>query len=465
MAELKYTQEQYKNKVESMFPNVLVVGKYKGSSIPTRVRFKECGHEHNMTLALLKRNSECPICKGTVIQRGVNDLWITHPEIAELLLDPEDCVFGVNTREKHWFKCPICGYKKFVRPRNILDNGLCCPCSSDGFSSGEKGMMYILNHNNIDYEGQKVFDWSERRKYDFYLEKYSLIIEVNGAQHYTGVNMFSERDEIENDKHKKSIAIENGIKNYVYVNYSVTSLDFLLDSIKQTSLVDLLKLDLQIDKTECCNYMSSSFKRLTWELWQNGNNSSQIHELTGISKRAISTYLNEGNKYGIIEYDGKLERKKGSYTRIICVTTGEVFDGIELAKEKYGIENISGCCCGQIKSAGRHPITKEPLVWMYYDEYQKNGPREYDNKTERKIVCLNNKYVFRNITIASQWCNLKSSSSITQYMNRVKNNSYAGRHPETNEKLQWMYYDDYVKDNSEADLIYYSELVKELKGA
>ena len=73
------------------------------------------------------------------------------------------------------------------------------------------------------------------------------------------------------------------------------------------------------------------------------------------------------------------EAKKGKYTgennprcrKIILLNTGEVFDYIKQASEKYGVNSghICNCCRGKRKSCGKHPVTGEKLVWQYYDEY------------------------------------------------------------------------------------------------
>lgn len=72
---------------------------------------------------------------------------------------------------------------------------------------------------------------------------------------------------------------------------------------------------------------------------------------------------------------------KGKYTRerhpkarkVICITTDRVFNCIKDGADYYGCErrNISYCCNGKLKSCGKHPITKQKLVWKYYDEYLK----------------------------------------------------------------------------------------------
>ena len=52
---------------------------------------------------------------------------------------------------------------------------------------------------------------------------------------------------------------------------------------------------------------------------------------------------------------------------IICVTTGEKFVTAQDASVKMRCcrENIVTCCRGRLKSAGKHPITSEKLVWKY----------------------------------------------------------------------------------------------------
>lgn len=65
-------------------------------------------------------------------------------------------------------------------------------------------------------------------------------------------------------------------------------------------------------------------------------------------------------------------RKKGSETnsqKIKCLTTGEIFNSQCEAARFYGIPqgNISKCLKGERKSAGKHPITKEKLIWILVD--------------------------------------------------------------------------------------------------
>lgn len=57
--------------------------------------------------------------------------------------------------------------------------------------------------------------------------------------------------------------------------------------------------------------------------------------------------------------------------RIICVTTMEVFEKATDIQSTYNISlgNIISNCSKKLGSAGKHPITNEKMIWMYYKDY------------------------------------------------------------------------------------------------
>lgn len=58
--------------------------------------------------------------------------------------------------------------------------------------------------------------------------------------------------------------------------------------------------------------------------------------------------------------------------KIVCVETKQVFDTVKEAGIWCGLKNgtsISQYLKGKTKSAGKHPITKQPLHWMYFKDY------------------------------------------------------------------------------------------------
>ena len=59
----------------------------------------------------------------------------------------------------------------------------------------------------------------------------------------------------------------------------------------------------------------------------------------------------------------------------------------------------------------------------------------------RKIICLNTMQIFDCIKDGARWCKRKNSSDIIRVCKNERKS--AGKHPETGEKLVWMYLEDY----------------------
>lgn len=83
-------------------------------------------------------------------------------------------------------------------------------------------------------------------------------------------------------------------------------------------------------------------------------------------KRKIS----ESKKGKKLSEETKKKISKSQYKQVICVTTDEIFTSIIEAGSHYNVArpNITRCCRGNKKSAGKHPITGEKLVWQYVDD-------------------------------------------------------------------------------------------------
>ena len=70
--------------------------------------------------------------------------------------------------------------------------------------------------------------------------------------------------------------------------------------------------------------------------------------------------------------NGKMKKGKNPKAKkVLCRTTGEIFECMEDAKEKYKMKtttHIVHCCTGERKTAGKHPVTGEGLEWEYYKQ-------------------------------------------------------------------------------------------------
>ena len=68
------------------------------------------------------------------------------------------------------------------------------------------------------------------------------------------------------------------------------------------------------------------------------------------------------------------------------------------------------------------------------------------NPNSKKVICLDTKQIFDSGIDAQNWCGT-SSKAICKCCRG--NSKTSGKHPETKEKLHWMFYKDYLKLQNE----------------
>ena len=95
---------------------------------------------------------------------------------------------------------------------------------------------------------------------------------------------------------------------------------------------------------------------------------------------------------------------------------------------------------------------------MYYEEYKNLNKEEIEdiieknklsNGTKDVIICLNTKEKFYSLKEACNFCNLKTTDSMINYLNNPYVCEYCGKHPITKEKLQWAWKSDFEKMTDE----------------
>lgn len=170
------------------------------------------------------------------------------------------------------------------------------------------------------------------------------------------------------------------------------------------------------------------------------NSNGDIDKLLKITK------YKESENYDISKADDITHNHK---TKVICVTTGEIFDSVLEAARHYDIKSENGICycCSykRIKCGG--------LSWMYLSEYkymmnnnltiEQMKERYIPKNTTKKVVCLNTKKVFYRIVDANKYAGLSVySGKISDVCQGKRPN--AGK-DKNNNCLYWMYYEDYIK--------------------
>ena len=82
------------------------------------------------------------------------------------------------------------------------------------------------------------------------------------------------------------------------------------------------------------------------------------------AKKKISESLK--GKHHSEEAKKKISEKASK--KVICVTTGKIFNSFKEASNYYKCSHISDCCKGTLKSAGKLP-NDIPLKWKYVKDY------------------------------------------------------------------------------------------------
>ena len=327
------SQEEFVKQANKMNPHLIIKGKYQNARKPIEVYCTLCGGTSYPYAETVKNHklSGCAVCNGKIVQVGINDLWTTAPEIAELLTTPEDGYTVTKHSDKYKnFTCPICGKILNRKITTVAFNGLCCPHCSEKVSYPERFMVSFLNQLHIDYKIQKIFKWSKKivhenkrlcgnKKYDFYI-KDGIIIETHGKQHYiessfTQKGARSLQEEQENDKLKENIALKNGINYYIIIDCRESNVEWIKNSILNSELNNLYNLS-GIDWEECNKYATGSKIEEAARLWNDGLSTGDIKDKMHISHTTVITYLNKAVELNMCNYNKKESKKRGAIKRL-----------------------------------------------------------------------------------------------------------------------------------------------------
>lgn len=311
----------------------------------------------------------------------------THPYLLKYFVNQEDCYkYSVGSSKIVPLKCPNCEYiKTNMRITTLSKYGFACPKCSDGISYPQKFMFNFLERllgKSFDVElGKTTFKWCNNYKYDFYIKKINCIIETHGEQHYKENTNWkiSLIDVQNNDIQKEKLAKENNIQNYIVLDCRESNMEWIKNSIMQSELPNLLNFkEEDIDWLKCHEYACSSRVKEVCDIWEieNIKDTEKISLKTKLNRSTIINYLKQGVKLGWCNYsplDGNKKNLKIANEKrrkkVICLTTGEIFNSLTDASIKYNVNRltISLCCKGKRKSSGKHPETRERLTWSFYD--------------------------------------------------------------------------------------------------
>ena len=149
---------------------------------------------------------------------------------------------------------------------------------------------------------------------------------------------------------------------------------YCIEENKIYSSVDEFSQEKNINKSSVRNTLNRKYRSIKMNehiLWYD--------EYIKMSKEEIKEYINWCNKPRSYDYlIGIKPNNKPKKT--VCITTGEIFDSINLSSSKYNIRasSISAVCKNKRNHAGKLS-DGTPLKWMYYEDFLKL-PQEEQNE-------------------------------------------------------------------------------------
>ena len=163
-------------------------------------------------------------------------------------------------------------------------------------------------------------------------------------------------------------------------------------------------------------------------------------------ERGVWRYYDENQTYSYSPFKRKCEY----INEVYCINRKEIFKNATEAGRLCGIDasSILSCCHNKLLSAGKDPLTREPLVWCFKKDmpfaeekfqHTQNRYHELRNPADRskKIKCLNTGTIFDSLKDAMAWCN--GNPGNIQRTLKDDGFYYYKKHPVNGERLVWAY--------------------------
>ena len=352
----------------------------------------------------INKNKYCSCCSTKYVKTNINSIAKTNPELIPYFSDEKDAErYNVYSNKSVNLNCPYCGSPKQSKISDLGLNKFSCPCCSDGLSMGERIVYMILRDNHIDFVKEFAFK-NSRYKYDFYLSAFNMIIEVNGKQHYTETRIHRRDcfDEIvKNDINKKEFALNNGVQEYIYIDCQKSSVDYIINSIYESGVLNLLNIiNIDIDSIKR-NIHTHTITKEICDLY-NSNDKISIKDICDqlhFNKKTVRNHLIQAAELGWCDYDIKTYRfsnraKKMDYS----------MDAPDITKpiKCNGIYFKGSCLCSKlseqvfgkhISDSGIRRKLKENLPWDEIYTFEYITKEEFNEAYNNGMECYGKPYI------------------------------------------------------------------------
>ena len=303
------THDEYVAKVFVKNPTMEVLETYINSVTKILHRCKKCGYEWGAVPSYILGGKGCPVCANNHRVIGFapeykNSIWTSeYKELFSKYLTEEQMKTSMpNSHKKIDFVCPDCGRHKMEEPHNIVKQGFSCTCN-DSISYPNKFVYELLNQFDIEFKTEKIFDWSNGKRYDVYIPSLNCIVENHGKQHYERSFEFiggrTLEEEQENDIYKEQLAVNNGIKHYIQLDCRKSTIEWIKNSIINSDLQKLFNLNT-VDWDKCGQFASSNIIKQVTEFRRKKYSIQEISNQLRIGDSTVYKYLKIAKECDII---------------------------------------------------------------------------------------------------------------------------------------------------------------------
>lgn len=280
-------------------------------------RCNKCGQENTISEYNINDKGSCPICNGSKVVQGINDIATTDTWMIPYFDDEKlTLLYSHGSKETPAFHCPDCGRKR-KKPLQICTlyrtKSIGCICG-DGYSYPNKLMFSVLeqllnNQKIAAYENEYNADWTEGRKFDFLVtllpDENKIIIEMDGLLGH-GYNSIDKNIPPEKAKKidlwKDAQAKRQDIP-VVRVDARKSTIEYLKESIIKSisSIIDLSGVDwIAAEK-----FAISNLTKRVCQYYENNKpiTTEQLGKVFHISQTTALSYIQRGEQYGWCTYD------------------------------------------------------------------------------------------------------------------------------------------------------------------
>jgi hypothetical protein len=364
-------KKPFKYRIGDIVNGNKVIDRYVQGAKKYKYECQTCKHIGEKTEYYLTHKG-CPICSHSSrwVDKNINGLSITHPDIYNLIIDDDADLYSFGSSHKVHWRCPYCHNINYTAINHLTSKSPTgCAYCSDGYSYPEKVLYNVLSYTSKTYEKHKAFIWSDKRIYDAFDN--GIFIEIHGEQHYKKAFSCNKRtleEERENDRYKMELA-EKYCNNFIdYITIKAFPADF--ESIKLNILNSRMSIYYNLSLVDWEKIKRTSATSLIYEVgscYQNGRSKDWISNKYMISIDTVYSYLHRATELGICNFVPDYDNISKSH-QVRCINTGDVFPSESAASRWCLLKSHNGIskCVRKIpghKTAGRHPITGEPLMW------------------------------------------------------------------------------------------------------